>query len=753
MIPKQLQNPEFRFLLIRPKGKEPTAEMNKWQEINMEYDNPILKEHLSNGGNYGIIGGYGNLILIDCDNEEITKITEENLPDTFTIKTGSPEEYKKHFFFICDKKIKPIRLTEKKVGDLGDIRSVGQYVVAPNSIHPKGGTYKVIKDIPIMKVTEEKIREVYKNYIDRTTTTEFKEYPINTKLRKDPFIRECRMPDYLINNKLERGGTSKNWKLFRYITDILWNRSVSQEVYQKLVTKQGHSDGAIKGWVIKAKEGKLGKCSCKIMREYIDNYHPEIKEKICGDCPLWKKLKEREELIKSANNELQRKIFQYIALKNWDDVSEIIVESVKKNYYIYTTKDDKVSEMWIYEDGVYRPNGKSTIKEYCRKLLGKCHSAYIVNLVLNKIEADTFIEQDKFFENNFIEELPVKNGILNVKTLELTEFDPKKIFFNKIPVEYDPFATCENIEKFLKEILAKEEDILVAYELIGQGLLKEYFTEKAGMLVGSGRNGKSKFLELIKKLVGVENTCSVPLRAMKEDNSSLCELHGRLFNLAGDLSHTDLKITGVFKQTVGRDVIQAHRKFLKDLIFVNYAKHLFACNELPRVYDTSDGFWDKWVLLEFPFKFESQKEIDKLPKDMREKVKLKDPEIIEKIASSEELSGLLNKVLEGLYRLIKNKSFSQTKGSKEIKDFWVRNSDSFTSFCIDCIQEQYDSFISKKDLRKRFYKYCKKHKLKGLSDKGIKTTLEERYGVIENRKMINETQEYVWEGIKFNSEF
>ncbi len=129
---------------------------------------------------------------------------EENLPETFTINTGSPENYKKHFFFIADKKVKPIRLTADKLGDLGDVRSVGQYVVAPNCIHPKGGTYSVEKDIPIMKITEEKVREVFKSYIEKGSVTEFQDYPIDTKLRVTPFIRDCRMPDYLINNKLPK---------------------------------------------------------------------------------------------------------------------------------------------------------------------------------------------------------------------------------------------------------------------------------------------------------------------------------------------------------------------------------------------------------------------------------------------------------------------------------------------------------------------------------------------------------------------
>jgi len=107
----------------------------------------------------------------------------------FTVKTGSPQEYKNHYFYILDKKIKPIRLTAEKLGDLGDVRSVGQYVVGANSVHPSGDTYKVIKDIPIAHIKESIIRGTFNNYIEKDLEIEFKEYPIDTKIRSTKYVK------------------------------------------------------------------------------------------------------------------------------------------------------------------------------------------------------------------------------------------------------------------------------------------------------------------------------------------------------------------------------------------------------------------------------------------------------------------------------------------------------------------------------------------------------------------------------------
>jgi len=129
-------------------------------------------------------------------------------------------------------------------------------------------------------------------------------------------------------------------------------------------------------------------------------------------------------------------------------------------------------------------------------------------------------------------------------------------------------------------------------------------------------------------------------------------------------------------------------------------------------------------------------------------IKLADPSIIDKITTDEELSGLLNLALDGLARLQKNKGFSYTKGTSEVKNMWVRKSDSFTAFCLDHIEQEEGATISKKILRNAFFKFCRKHKLKGVSDKSIKITLENEFGVSEDR-LNGYGSEWGWTNIKF----
>jgi len=117
------------------------------------------------------------------------------------------------------------------------------------------------------------------------------------------------------------------------------------------------------------------------------------------------------------------------------------------------------------------------------------------------------------------------------------------------------------------------------------------------------------------------------------------------------------------------------------------------------------------------------------------------------------MSGLLNKFLEGLTRLLNKRGFSKTRGSEEIKQLWIRKSNSVMAFCLNHIEEEYDSNIPKKDFRKRYSEYCKQHKVSARSDFVIKRTLEELFGASEgNRETIGKWDK-VWEGITWIRRF
>jgi len=472
-----------------------------------------------------------------------------------------------------------------------------------------------------------------------------------------------------------------------------------------------------------------------------------------GCIDLYEPLIKEAEAYKTTGNgqNLKFEVMQLLLKKKRNKASEMIVQSILKESRIYTIRSDDIEEMWIYSIGIYIPQAKTYIKEFVREVIGDAFTKSFCNLVIEKIAVDTYIDAKIFFQNEIVGEIPVENGILNLTTRELTEFTPDKLFFNKLPMKYDKDAKCPTIEKHFKAVLKHEDDIPVMFELFGYLLWKDYFIEKAVMMTGGGRNGKGKTVSLMKLFIGVENCASVPIQQLESDLYALGEMFKKMANLSADISPTALKNTGYFKNLTARDYVTAPRKYLGRVGFVSYAKQVFCANTLPITYDNTEAFWNRWVLLEFPFKFLSQKEIDVLGENERENIKLQDPVIIEKLSTTEELQGLLIKALEGLDRLHKQGDFSYSNSVEQVKNMWIRKSDSFTAFLMDCVEEDWDSCVIKMKLSRAYVGYCRNHKVPTVGTKAIKSVLAMR-GIGEDRKSIDGKQEAVWQGIRLRGD-
>ena len=66
--------------------------------------------------------------------------------------------------------------------------------------------------------------------------------------------------------------------------------------------------------------------------------------------------------------------------------------------------------------------------------------------------------------------------------------------------------------------------------------------------------------------------------------------------------------------------------------------------------------------------------------ERKKDLKIADTQIIQKLTSPEEMSGLLNKALDGLDRIRGQGDFSYSKNTEEVKNMWIRKSDSFMAF-------------------------------------------------------------------------
>jgi len=458
--------------------------------------------------------------------------------------------------------------------------------------------------------------------------------------------------------------------------------------------------------------------------------------------------------------EIKRKIEVCVLSKDIPGAVNEVVNYILNNHKIKTLRFDEKEEYWIFQGGIYLPEGKTYINEICNLLFGITHTKHKVNNVATIIASKTYIDSEDFFnkQNKYPFLIAVNNGILDLKTLELQHFNHDYYFFNKLSMDFNPNGDCPKIKEFINQITSREDDVKVIQELFGFCLVKEYFLEKSFMFYGAnGRNGKSKLLNIIKNFIGDKNVSGLNLEDIEKDQFALSNLHNKMVNISGDISNAAIRNTGNFKSLTGRDFIEANRKFKKPISFISYAKMIFAANELPAINTLSDAFWLRWVVIEFPYQFLPQKEINSLPADKRDNVFLQDPDVVLGLMTDEEMEGLLLWAIDGLNRIIKNKDFSNKETARQTNISWLKRSNSVAAFILDEVIEDYDSHIIKGDFKRRYLSYCRSNKIKSLNDRVINATLGSETGAVSGRKTvfvegIGNEQSHVWEGIKFKTQ-
>jgi len=157
-IPHQLHNERFGFVKLLPKSKKPFEK--GWQ--NRPYSLTDIQVWFDRGNNYGVLGGHGNLVIVDADSPEMVAYAHQNLPITFTVKTPKKGV---HFYLICPEIEKKIKL-KKNDEDHGEIISFGSQVVGPGSIHPDTGTeYIIDQDEPIALINAGNLLSILSDYI------------------------------------------------------------------------------------------------------------------------------------------------------------------------------------------------------------------------------------------------------------------------------------------------------------------------------------------------------------------------------------------------------------------------------------------------------------------------------------------------------------------------------------------------------------------------------------------------------------
>jgi hypothetical protein len=135
------------------------------EPTNYRFNDPRVQQHLANGGNIGFLCGSGKIYVFDLDKIELLREFEEILRETLTIETAKGY----HLYVESDEELYKI-IFEKNGVHLGELLGIGQQCLIPPSIHPSGKEYKIFKELPIIKLTKEKLELIKEKFTDKPRT-------------------------------------------------------------------------------------------------------------------------------------------------------------------------------------------------------------------------------------------------------------------------------------------------------------------------------------------------------------------------------------------------------------------------------------------------------------------------------------------------------------------------------------------------------------------------------------------------------
>lgn len=200
--------------------------------------------------------------------------------------------------------------------------------------------------------------------------------------------------------------------------------------------------------------------------------------------------------------------------------------------------------------------------------------------------------------------LNAQNGTLDLRTGTLRPHRREDMSMKIISTAYDPEALCPEWDKFLLHIMRGNVNIIkflqraAGYSLTGQTVEHQMF-----ILYGTGRNGKSTFVETLQALLAdysqIANFSSWTESKSDSVRDDLADLKGARFVATGEVSITKKLDEQIIKSVTGGDQIKARQLYAAYFTFQPQFKIWMMANHHPRVHGVDPGLWSRLCMIPF----------------------------------------------------------------------------------------------------------------------------------------------------------
>jgi len=249
-----------------------------------------------------------------------------------------------------------------------------------------------------------------------------------------------------------------------------------------------------------------------------------------------------------------------------------------------------------------------------------------------------------------------RNGIYNVEDDSFNAFSPEYVITNMIPWDYNPNAYFELTDQIMNNISVGDKAVrMLLEEMIGSCFYRSNALAggKAFILTGTGANGKSTFLDMMKHLIGRKNLSVMDLKKLNERFAPVM-MFGKLANIGDDISDEFVVDTSDFKKVITGQSINAEHKGKDIFDFDPYCKLIFSANSIPRLGKGRDS-WAvirRLVIVPFNAKFTSDSSNF-------------NPFIGDDLKCQESMEYMIQLGLQGLKRVLESRCYTTNEAMQE----------------------------------------------------------------------------------------
>lgn len=282
-----------------------------------------------------------------------------------------------------------------------------------------------------------------------------------------------------------------------------------------------------------------------------------------------------------------------------------------------------------------------------------------------------------------------QSGVLNLKTGEIGPHDASLRLSKISYANYSEKSDCPTWLKFLDDIFDGNTELIdYVQQCVGYTLTGDTSEQCMFICYGTGRNGKSTFLDVLGAMMGEYAVTIQPESLMQKTGNSashssdIARLSGARLAITSESNEGMRFNEGLIKQLTGGDKITASKKYENEFEFTPQFKLWMMTNHKPKVRDTTLGFWRRMKLIPFEVTIPEEK-VDKM---LTQKLK-------------RELPAIFHWALQGCLSWHKGEGLSKEPPVMlDAKKEYQTENDVVQRFLDDCTQVDYCASVGASEL-------------------------------------------------------